>query len=56
MDLVTRTRMRLRVTVGVLVVLTLAGMAALWPRAADLPETTDPPPAAVSGVVRDVQS
>ena len=56
MDLATRTRMRLRVVVGALVALTLVGMALLWPREADMPEPTEPPPAAVDGVVRDVQA
>jgi len=37
-DVSTRTHRRLLVAVGVLLVVTLAGMAALWPQAADLPQ------------------
>lgn len=55
MDLATRTRLRLRVVVGLLVALTIVGMAVLWPRAGDLPGPEQPPPPAVDGVVRDVQ-
>lgn len=55
MDLATRTRLRMRVVVGVLVALTVAGMALLWPRAEQLPPTTDAPPPAVDGVIRDVE-
>ena len=55
MDLATRTRLRMRVVVGVLVALTVAGMALLWPRAELLPPVTDAPPPAVDGVVRDVE-
>lgn len=55
MDLATRTRLRLRVVVGALVVLTLVGMTLLWPRAADLPEPAEPLEPAVDGLVRDVE-
>lgn len=55
MDLATRTRLRMRVVVGVLVALTVAGMALLWPRAEQLPPTTGAPPPAVDGVIRDVE-
>lgn len=54
MDLAARSRLRLQVVVGVLVVLTLAGMALLWPSAADVPEPSDQVTPAVDGVVRDV--
>lgn len=55
MDLATRTRFRMRVVVGALVALTVAGMALLWPRAELMPPATDAPPPAVDGVVRDVE-
>lgn len=54
MDLAARTRRNYGVFVGVLIVLTLAGFVALWPRASALPEVVDPPAPAVDGVVRDV--
>lgn len=57
MDLATRTRVRLRAVVAALVLLTLAGMALLWPQGDQLPEpTTGTAPAAVSGVVRGVET
>ena len=55
MDLATRTRLRLRIVVGVLVALTVGGMIALWPRAGDLPEP-DSPPATVSGTIRGIET
>lgn len=55
MDLATRTRVRLRVVVGVLVALTVVGMAVLWPRAEEMPERTEAPPPAAEGVVRDIE-
>ncbi len=55
MDLATRTRVRLRVVVGVLVALTVVGMVVLWPRAEEMPEHTDAPPPAAEGVVRDIE-
>lgn len=55
MDLATRTRLRMRVVVGVLVALTVAGMALLWPHAEQLPPPAEAPPPAVDGVIRDVE-
>lgn len=54
MDSRTRRRVRLRVAVGLLGLLTVAGMVALWPQAGQLPDTGDPPPPAVDGVVQSV--
>lgn len=55
MDLATRTRLRMRVVVGMLVALTVAGMALLWPTEDRLPPPAEAPPPAVDGVVRDVE-
>lgn len=55
MDSRTRTRMRLRVVVGLLVVVTVVGMALLWPRASEVPQPDEGTPPSVDGVVESVE-
>jgi len=55
MDLATRTRLRLRIVVGVLIGLTVVGMIALWPSADELPARAEPPPPFVDGTVQEVE-
>lgn len=50
-----RTHRQLLTVVAVLIVATAAGISALWPRAASLPEVEAAPDAVVGGIVRGVE-
>jgi uncharacterized membrane protein len=54
-DLATRTHRRLVGVVALIIAVTVAGMAWLWPSAADLPEAEQVPDALIDGVVRSVE-
>ena len=47
--------MRLRVVVGLLVTVTVVGMALLWPRASDVPRPDEAAPPSVTGVVETIE-
>ncbi len=55
-DLADRTHRRLLVAVGLIIAVTLAGMAALWPSADALPEVPEQRDALIDGTVRSVES
>lgn len=55
MDLAQRTTRRLLVTVGAIVLVTLAGLVLLWPSAAELPDVPPPPDELVDGTILRVE-
>lgn len=56
MDSRTRTRVRLRVVVGLLIVATVVGMALLWPGSTPAPDSTEETAPSVDGVVESVEA
>ena len=55
MDLAQRTSRRLLAVVAAIVVVTVAGMAFLWPSAADLPAVPEAPDELIDGTLRSVE-